>query len=204
MSFSDGCGGQNKNRTIVGLFAELHRMGVYEVIDHRYLVRGHTYLENDIDFSQIEKRKKSAQVYLPQDWLKVVEDTNVTHPFVVTEIKQTDLKDWTSYLEERYNPITHDKDGNRVKIHDVHWMNFGWAEDRDPVTGKKKTVHHPQEVWVRYGFSRDEPWRKVTILREPGLRTGTPGPLNDSPLKVNATKLKDLQDTAKGFIPEPQ
>ena len=26
-------------------------------------------------------------------------------------------------------------------------------------------VHHPDEVWVRYGFSTDEPWKKVNIRR---------------------------------------
>lgn len=201
---SDGCGGQNKNRTVVTLFAELHRRGIYEVLNHRFLIRGHTFLENDIDFSQIEKRKKSACCYLPQDWMKVVEETNQTKPFVVTEIQQNDLRDRGSYLADRYLPITQDHDGNRVKIHDVHWLNFGWGEEQDPATGEIMMVHPPDEVWVRYGFSREEPWKKVKILRTSRLQTGTPGPLYDGPLKVNAAKLKDLQDTASEFVPELQ
>ncbi|KAL9952962.1 hypothetical protein ACROYT_G040295 [Oculina patagonica] len=92
VSFSDGCGGQNKNRTVVALFAELHQRGIYEVLNHR----GHTFLENDIDFLQIEKRKKNSCCYIPQDWMKVVEETNQTKPFVVTEIQQNDLRDWES------------------------------------------------------------------------------------------------------------
>ncbi|KAL9976984.1 hypothetical protein ACROYT_G014335 [Oculina patagonica] len=50
----------DKTKTgVVALFAELHRRGIYEVLNHRFLIRGHTFLENNIDFSQIEKRKKS-------------------------------------------------------------------------------------------------------------------------------------------------
>ena len=66
-------------------------------------------------------------------------------------------------------------------------------------------VHHPDEVWVRYGFSRDEPWKKVNIRRRRLPRDAKPTPdlLYFAPLKVAPAKLKDLQETA-AFIPEPQ
>ena len=63
---------------------------------------GHTFLENDTDFSQIEKRKKSAAVYLPEDWLKVVRDANQRKPFIVTEMRQEDVFDWKSHISARY------------------------------------------------------------------------------------------------------
>lgn len=83
VSYSDGCGGQNKNQTIISLYLELQRMGVYEILDHNFLVRGHTFLENDCNFAQIEKRKNSAKVVLPDDWVQVVRDTTLTKPFQV-------------------------------------------------------------------------------------------------------------------------
>ena len=69
-------------------------------------------------------------------------------------------------------------------------------------------VHHPDEVWVRYGFARDEPWKKVDIRRQrrrklPSNDKSTPDLLYFAPLKVAPAKLKDLQETA-AFIPEPQ
>ena len=54
-----------------------------EILDHKFLVRGHTFLENDRDFAQIEKRKSSAKEVLPEDWVKVVRDTNLRKPFQV-------------------------------------------------------------------------------------------------------------------------
>lgn len=51
-------------------------------IDHKFLVQGHTYLPNDRDFAQIEKRKASARVHLPEDWEKVVREACPTSPFI--------------------------------------------------------------------------------------------------------------------------
>lgn len=58
VSYSDGCGSQNKNLTIISLFSELHFAGVY-VLDYLYLERGYMYLENDTDWNNREKESKS-------------------------------------------------------------------------------------------------------------------------------------------------
>ena len=88
VSYSDGCGGQNKSLTIIGLFSEFHFAGIYKVIDHLYLKRGHTYLDNDRDFSIIEKRKAFAEVYVPRDWYQVVKEAGVAKPFQVVQMEQ--------------------------------------------------------------------------------------------------------------------
>lgn len=52
---------RGKTKTIiVGFLSDLQKSGMYEIINHKYLIRGHTYLKNEWDFRQIEKRKKSA------------------------------------------------------------------------------------------------------------------------------------------------
>lgn len=75
--YSDGCGGQNKNLTIIGLYSELHHNGIYDVIHHKFLARGHTFMRNDKDFMQIEKRKPSTTVHIPEDWCQVVRGQKV-------------------------------------------------------------------------------------------------------------------------------
>ena len=62
LSYSDGCGGQNKNLILVGLYNELHSSGVYDILNHKFLTRGHTFLRNDTDFAQINKGKATASV----------------------------------------------------------------------------------------------------------------------------------------------
>jgi len=58
----------------------------FEQIDHKFLVRGHTYLPNDRDFVHTEKRKDIAQVYIPSDWEKVVREARPKKPFSVISI----------------------------------------------------------------------------------------------------------------------
>ena len=38
------------------------------------------------------------------------------------------------------------------------WMNFGQGRD---ITGE--VTKHPDEVWLRYSYSEDEPWSKVSL-----------------------------------------
>ena len=87
VSFSDGCGGQNKNLTIIALYNELHHSRVYDILNHQFLTRGHTFLSNDTDFAQIEKRKASAIVYIPSDWFSVVKEANCRNPFEVVAMQ---------------------------------------------------------------------------------------------------------------------
>ena len=71
-------------------------------------------------------------------------------------MRQEDFHDWKSYTEERYKPVLRDIDGERILLRDIRWMNFGWGEEK----GDNEAMamkHHPEEVWVRFGFRKDEP-----------------------------------------------
>ena len=86
--FSDGCAGQNKNRIIATFLLKLVHDGQFEQIDHFFLVRGHTFLPNDRNFSAIEKRKKVVKAYLPADWVRVVSTAKTTKHFETVHMKQ--------------------------------------------------------------------------------------------------------------------
>ena len=80
----------------------MHKRGVYDIINHKFLVRGHTFLENDRDFSLIEKRKKTAEVLLPGAWTQVFREANLKKPFDATEVEQGDMKDWKGHMAKKY------------------------------------------------------------------------------------------------------
>lgn len=94
ISYSDGCGGQNKNHTFPFL---LYRpLQARSVRVSRTQVHG-TWIFvpwNDRDFALIEKRKKSSMVLLLEDWAKVIAGANLRNPFKVTKMKQEDCKSW--------------------------------------------------------------------------------------------------------------
>ena len=138
VSFSDGCGGQNKNLTIVGLYSELHLSGVYDILNHKFLTRGHTFLRNDSDFAQIEKRKASATVFVPSDWYSVVKEANRRNPFEDVAMQQQEFMNYKAFISGKYNSRSFSSGGSTFR--DVHWLNFGWGEEVNPVTGKVMLV----------------------------------------------------------------
>ena len=102
--------------------------------------------------SKLIKRKR-AEVFVPDDWVHLIEETNSTKFFVATKMQRVDFHDWKSYTEERYRPILKDNDRERIWLRDIHWMNFGWGEEKRE-NGEMEMKHHPGEVWVRFGFQR--------------------------------------------------
>ena len=92
--YSDSCFGQNKNAQIIYFWTHLIVQKRFSRIDHKYLVCGHTYLPNDRDFAQIEKRKASAKVHLPQDW-EVVHESCPSKPFCVQKMTRECFMTWS-------------------------------------------------------------------------------------------------------------
>ena len=78
--YSDSCFGQNKIFAMICFWNSLIQ---FKQIDHKYLVRGHTYLPNDRDFSHIEKLKSSAHVFIPEQWEYVIASARKKDPYNV-------------------------------------------------------------------------------------------------------------------------
>ena len=56
---------------------------MFQRIDHKFLVRGHTYLPNDRDLSHTEKKKASSRVYVPSQWEGVIVSCRQSNPFQI-------------------------------------------------------------------------------------------------------------------------
>lgn len=91
--FSENCGGQNKNWSIIYLWQNLIKNGIFESVEHRYLIVGHTHLPSDRDFAIIEKYKRHylKSVYVPQDWHNAVLSCKRTNPFKVVQLDRKDV-----------------------------------------------------------------------------------------------------------------
>lgn len=61
-------------------------------------------------------------------------------------------------------------------------------------------VYHPNKVWFRNSHSFEEPWKKVKVIRKPTSLT-TPANLYDTPVALNAEKIKDLQKDGRKTPP---
>ena len=216
--WSDGCAGQNKkNHTMVGFLTSLVRNGDFLSINHKFLVRGHTYLPNDRDFAQIEKQKPTAQVHLPQDWISHIQKAKKKHPFTVTSLTWEAFKDYKTYASKNYRKLTKTTCKKTVKFKQISWFSYGESLEQGV------TKRHPDEVWIRYSLDESEPWKKVKVVtkrrttsdstrstrvttdrRTRRTRTTTesilaPAYVAEVPLK--AAKVKDLLKIANKFLP---
>ncbi|XP_023028220.2 uncharacterized protein [Leptinotarsa decemlineata] len=99
--FSDSCAGQNKNKTILRLMHHVvHVENRLDYIKMTFPIRGHSYLECDKNTALV---KHTAHAETPQDWVTVFQNARCKpSPFTVVEVDQEMVKDWSSFLDEKY------------------------------------------------------------------------------------------------------
>ena len=91
ITFSDSCGGQNRNVYLLALWLHIVASDKYSftTIDQKFMVVGHSYLPNDRDFGSIETaRCKASHLYVPTDWSDLIRNCRRKNPFTVTDMSQ--------------------------------------------------------------------------------------------------------------------
>ena len=193
--FSDSCFGQNKNFQMICFWNWQINQGRFSQVDHKFLVKGHTYLLNDRDFSHIEKRKDSAVIYTPSDWETVVQEACVQKPFIVKRMDQSEFYDFAN-ITNQHTHRKKDSIGKGVLISKARWMNFGQTDSSGRV------IKHPNEVWIHYSYSMEERWSKVNLLKRRKKTQPVSLPIkypNRHPILL--TKIQDLKKMIP-FIPD--
>ena len=92
--WSDACTGQNRNIKLplyLMKFIQNNNNNV-EIVDHKFMVSGHSYLPNDSDFGSIEMYAKNIINYTPEDWHTIVLQCRKINKFVLTKITCNDFK----------------------------------------------------------------------------------------------------------------
>ena len=107
ITFSDSCGGQNRNIYMVCLWLHVVACSYlpFTTVDQKLMLSGHSYLPNDRDFGNIELAKEKKQaIYIPDDWYSLVRETRHKNPFSVCEMKSADfvsIKSLKSHIVNR-------------------------------------------------------------------------------------------------------
>lgn len=121
--YSDQCGGQNRNikMALICNFIVCSDYLSPTQIHHKFLVSGHSYLPCDRDFGVIEKQKKyHPEIYVPNDWIKVILNARKKNPFKVVQMTQEDF----------FSTVLLEKDITNRKINGegekVEWLKFQW------------------------------------------------------------------------------
>ena len=68
-SFSDTCGGQNRNQlTSAVLLYAVNKNKNLQVFDMKFMKSGHSYLEADLMYATIECASKYKTIYMTREW----------------------------------------------------------------------------------------------------------------------------------------
>ena len=185
IAYSDSCGGQNRNINLVcfWLYVVASSEFAYTVIDHKFMLSGHSYLPNDRDFGGIETaRRRRSTLFVPEDWYTLVENARRTIRFHVQRMEQAyfvAIEPLTKLIANRKVTVTGRK---------VEWLNIQWirVEKDSPFTFKYRFSHNDLEGWHVVDLRP----KRAGRLQDMG-RVSLP-PLYSGPRPINEAKLKDL------------
>lgn len=150
-TFSDACGGQNRNRIIVATMMHLCKTKNLKTWEHTFMESGHSYLPNDRDFGLIEKAKKRrAGVHSPEEWVSLIEQARPKKPFQVIRMegKMLDMTVLCRNLTIRHK---------NTEGEPFSWLKLKWyqvnAKDNTMLYKTSQSVNHaPKTV----DFSKKE------------------------------------------------
>ncbi|KAJ8872458.1 hypothetical protein PR048_026062 [Dryococelus australis] len=120
IAYSDCCDCQNRNKNIMKYWMMMVKQTPIEVIDHKFLEPGHTYIECDKDFGLIEKCKKFLNnVYVPSVWMATVKQKS--KQFYVVPMTKEDFLSIDAL--QKYTKISAHRDDD---VEAIAWRTIRW------------------------------------------------------------------------------
>lgn len=178
-SFSDCCGGQNRNRNIVSYMRYICSTTPILEWRHTFLESGHTYLPNDTDFGKIEKKKnKEEGIYDFNQWVNLIKSCNFE-----TILMKSKFKDF-SILSNHLNFSGSSSSGSKLK----------WREIRD-----LRVESHSDKLYFSYSHEPSAPVHDITIGADLP-QVDELQQLYQNGIKLSAEKVKDINFLLK-YIP---
>ncbi|XP_036326739.1 uncharacterized protein LOC118739490 [Rhagoletis pomonella] len=180
--YSDCCPGQNKNSFIATMFAVFMQLeNNVTIIDHKFMVPGHTHMECDSDHAAIEKKKSSIKIHHPRDWYQFVRTVGVKKKFFVTEMDQSNILDFAHASKNVFTWRKVDDNGDKFNWHDIKWFRF---------------TKEYGNIYFKTSLSEEDPFKCINITKR-GINCVKIKDLKNcyvSPIKINTKKKSDLID----------
>ena len=96
--YSDGCAYQNRNVTLsnaLSAFAKKHGI----IVEQKFLERGHTQMECDSVHAHIETKLKKRDIFVPSQYVEVMENARPKQPYTVKYCDFSFFKDYTKLTQ---------------------------------------------------------------------------------------------------------
>lgn len=191
--WSDTCGGQNKNSIICAtLQTVLQRKLTLNIIDQKFLVSGHTYLDCDTDHSVIENKKRVAKnIHIPRDWFNLV--ANASKKFTVCHMKQSKQLNFKALLKGRESPLVkRKKNTDKDKF---LWKNVTWLRHSRKLPPGTMAYKETLDIDAQFYHLDLKRKKKGALLLDPPLSF-------DGPREIKQGKKDDLLELLPLVDPE--
>uniref|UniRef100_A0A1Y1N893 DUF7869 domain-containing protein n=1 Tax=Photinus pyralis TaxID=7054 RepID=A0A1Y1N893_PHOPY len=181
--YSDCCPGQNRNSFIsAACLSVLQQSENLEMIDHKFLIPGHTHMECDTDHSIIEKKKKKfcGKIEHPHDWAQLIRQAGAKHPFLVTEMQQSDFFDFAGLFGRELVNRKTDNENNKVNWRQIRWLRYEKSK---------------QSFQYKLSFDEEEPFKTVNLeKRGRSVADLVPKQAYSKPVPITSEKKQHLMD----------
>ena len=84
--YSDCCSGQNRNQYVCSVLMHAVSVLPIKVIDHKFLIPGHTMMECDSMHSAIEFSQRHLSVYSVHEWVNIIQLARKQNPYKVSHV----------------------------------------------------------------------------------------------------------------------
>lgn len=186
VAYSDACTGQNRNIKIVLFYMQLvsSEDNEIDVIDHKFMVSGHSFLPNDSDYGSVETYARNKTIYVPDDWCNIITQCRRNKSFHLTKMLRKDFRS----VEKLEKAITRRKKNEDNQP--VSWLKIQWI---------RVTKENPYMLLYKETLSEDFPFACLNLKPKKGGRPPLFSKISTTDLysgirTVTAAKKKDMLD----------
>ncbi|KAF4529738.1 hypothetical protein B566_EDAN017890, partial [Ephemera danica] len=180
----DNCLHQNKNIIYSNALLALSKKLNVE-ITLKYLEVGHTFLEVDSAHSNIERKSKNVNFYIPEEFVKLVREARtVPFPYEAVLLDHTFFLDYTTPSAQFYKTLRPPP----LKIGD---------EVIHPKVTDLVAINHRPDGRIYYKVNHTDDWKQLRETPKPVPAIVSYPRLHKSVLPIDEIKYKHLQDIKK-------
>lgn len=187
--WSDRCVGQNNNWRIITTLKLLVDLKYFTEVHQKFLSTGHSFLPCDRDFSLIEKKKKTAKVFVPFEWVPVIAHARESNPFYVLCMQREDFKD----LKDLEKALHRDP---KFKLTESLWNKIS---SEDPNTMFTRETHNVLRPWKHFSLVKNIAKYKASTSTFSSMEN-LPAAY-EGPIPISAAKKANLIDMCQYMNP---
>lgn len=196
--FSDGCGGQNRNHTMIRMLSSLTSTKMFKDIKQYFPVRGHSFLPCDRDFAVLKRKlRRCDRIYTVKEVADILLSASTSNKFKVILPSTKDIVDFKQWWPKHYkkNMLSIDSIGKNVPLDQKilfkisQYTFFHYSAEQDGLVTTKEYIGG----FISYTFSIKNASGAALQLPTKSAYTGK--------RPINKKKMEDLKKL-ENYLPQ--